>query len=148
MYFWDDDTELWPTTGKGLLATCVWYLTVCLLHVLTTSYRFSVTHICNLCFHIVRSKARIVGDREILETYLNSASKIHQKQAFFLLGQNFCLPVLFVYHVLLTFCLQEGWIEEYMQIDRVFNQYWYLFAVMQADEEMLLQRLTLCELTL
>jgi hypothetical protein len=28
-----------------------------------------------------------VGDREILETCLNSASKIHQKHTFFLMGQ-------------------------------------------------------------
>jgi len=43
-------------------------------HVQTTSYRPPLTRIC-LCGHIVWCNAKGVGDREILETYSNSASK-------------------------------------------------------------------------
>jgi len=40
-------TELWPATCRWLLATRVWHVAVGLLHhVLTTSYRPPVTHIC------------------------------------------------------------------------------------------------------
>ena len=46
-----------------------------------------------MCGHIVWCKAKGVGDREILESYSNSASKIHQKQTFFLMEQNLCWPV-------------------------------------------------------
>ena len=49
-----------------------------------------------VCGHIVWCNSKSVGDREILETYSNSASKIHQKKTFFLMGQNLCWPVLLV----------------------------------------------------
>jgi hypothetical protein len=47
----------------------------CLLHVQSTSYRPPVLIYVGLCFHIVRCNTKDVGDREILETYLNSVSK-------------------------------------------------------------------------
>ena len=46
-----------------------------------------------LCFHIVRCNVKGVDDREILEKYLNSASK-NQKKTFFLMGHNLCWAVL------------------------------------------------------
>jgi len=54
------------------------HVTVCLLqHVQTTSYRPPATHICRLVlsYTVVWYTAKGVGDAEIRETYLNSASK-------------------------------------------------------------------------
>jgi hypothetical protein len=52
-----------------------------------------------VCGHIVWYNAKGVGKREILKTYSNSASKIHQDQTHFLMGQNLCWSVLsaFIY---------------------------------------------------
>jgi hypothetical protein len=47
----------------------------CLLHVQTTSYKPPVTHRCRLALSHGLMQAKGVGDRVILETYLNSGSK-------------------------------------------------------------------------
>ena len=53
---------------------------------------------CLLCLHLHHlthcHSMKGVGDREILETYLNSASK-NTSETFFLMGQILCWPVLF-----------------------------------------------------
>jgi hypothetical protein len=54
-----------------------------------------MTYVCRIVLSRNLMKGEIWGDREILETYLNLVSKMHEKQTFFLMGQNLYGPVLF-----------------------------------------------------
>jgi hypothetical protein len=86
-------TELWPATGRRLLVTRVWHVTACYMSRLPLTCLQWIPCV-GFCFHIVWCNANVVGDREILETYLNSASKNTPETDIFLMGQSLLTSVI------------------------------------------------------
>jgi len=72
MYFWDDNTLSSDQQPAHVYDT--WLFACYDMSRLPSRGPQWLKHV-GLCFHIVWCNAKGVGDREILETYLNSASK-------------------------------------------------------------------------
>jgi len=120
------------TTSRGLLVTCVWHVTQHVqnisYHVYDTWHNMSrisptgpqwLTYV-GLCFHIVWCNAKGVGDREILETYLNSASKNTSDTDIFPHGTKSLLTsVINVLYILLWDYWVSHWDEEIIVTHRI-----------------------------